>query len=265
MAKLDMFVVDAFSDRLFGGNPAAVCPLEAWLPDELLASIAAENNLSETAFVVPEGDDFAIRWLTPKVEVDLCGHATLASGFVILRLLEPDRRRVRFRSRERGVLSVERDGERLTLDFPALVATERSIDPAVAAALSEHHPTAMYQAPGGRLMVVYDDARQVLDLAPDFAALSRVAGQVIATAPGREPGEDFVSRFFAPAAGIDEDPATGSAHCVLTPYWSSRLAKKALVARQLSARGATLWCELRDDRVSIAGHATLYLRGSIEL
>jgi predicted PhzF superfamily epimerase YddE/YHI9 len=233
--KLRLFQVDAFASRVFAGNPAAVVPLERWLDDATLQAIAAENNLSETAFFVGGEGDYAIRWMTPVEEVDLCGHATLASGWVVMNELEPGRREVGFRSKS-GPLSVAARGERLALDFPAWPP-----QPAV-----------------------FDSEGDVRALQPDMAktaALDRLG--VIATAPGRDC--DFVSRFFAPGAGIPEDPVTGRAHCTLVPYWSKRLGRTSLFARQVSKRGGELWCEHRGERVEIAGHAVKYLEGVIEL
>ncbi len=260
MRTLPLYQVDAFTDRLFAGNPAAVCPLETWLPDETLQALAAENNLAETAFFVPEGNDYRLRWFTPEVEVALCGHATLASAFVVFRDLRPGATEVVFHSRS-GPLPVTRNGDRLTLDFPALPATPRERPEGVLAALGG--------APGEvhasrDLLVVYGTEAEVRALRPDFPRLvSREFLGVIATAPGADC--DFVSRFFAPGAGIPEDPVTGSAHCTLAPYWGARLGKTTLHARQVSPRGGELWCELRGDRVLIGGQAVLYLEGRIRL
>jgi predicted PhzF superfamily epimerase YddE/YHI9 len=256
---IPIFQVDAFTSRLFGGNPAAVCPLEAWLPDSTLQSIAAENNLAETAFLVPlPGGRFDLRWFTPTVEVDLCGHATLASAHVLFHCLGQPGPTVQFDSRS-GPLSVARDGDLLTLDFPALPLRRCSPDPRLVEGLGVN-PLECYESMD--YMVVLGWEADVRGLKPHFPALAELSRRgVIATARGVE--ADFVSRFFAPAAGIDEDPVTGSAHCALTPYWSKRLGKTKLRALQLSARGGELWVEDRGDRIAISGRAVPYLRGTI--
>ncbi len=259
--KLPLYQVDAFASRVFAGNPAAVVPLETWLPDATLQGIATENNLSETAFLVGSEGRYRIRWMTPESEVDLCGHATLASAWVVFNVLEPGRREVTFASNS-GALAVAAEGERLALDFPSRPAepADEGLD-AVAEALG-HRPERLLAARD--YLAVFADADDVAHLNPDMArvrALDRMA--VIATAPGR--GCDFVSRFFAPRVGVPEDPVTGSAHCTLVPYWAERLGRSSLHARQTSRRGGELWCEDRGARVSIGGHAALYLSGTIEL
>jgi predicted PhzF superfamily epimerase YddE/YHI9 len=260
--RLPIYQVDAFTDSLFGGNPAAVCPLEAWLPTETMQAIAAENNLAETAFFVREGADYALRWFTPTVEVDLCGHATLAAGDIVFRFIEPQRDSVRFRTMKAGTLVVGRRGDMLAMDFPA--RPPLPIEP----------PAGLFAALGGRPrevlrardhLVVYGSAAEVAALDPDLAALAKVdCWAAIVTAPG-EGGIDFVSRFFAPAQGVPEDPVTGSSHCTLVPYWANRLGKAKLEARQLSRRCGALSCALEGDRVNIAGRAVLYLEGQIEV
>jgi len=258
--RIPIYQIDAFTDRLFGGNPAAVCPLESWLPDATMQAIAAENNLSETAFFVPAGDGFELRWFTPAKEVDLCGHATLATGHLVLCHLEPGRERVAFATRS-GRLEVSRDGELLALDFPAYPPQKVDAPAGLFDALG-HDAEAVLR--GNYLMVVYRDEHAVRALKPDFSAMLRAGlDEAIVTARGREC--DFVSRFFAPGYGIPEDPVTGSAHCALVPYWADRLGKTRLKARQVSRRGGELLCELRGDRVTIAGRAVLYLEGTIEL
>ncbi len=260
--RIPLYQVDAFADRPFTGNPAAVCPLDAWLPDSLMQSIAAENNLSETAFFVPEGDGYGLRWFTPATEVDLCGHATLASAHVIFRFLAPERDEILFQTRQAGVLRVTRDGDLLALDFPSRPAEPCPMPEGLAAALGRV-PASVLAARD--YLCVYDSADEIAALTPDFAALARLDRfAVIATAPGND-GSDFVSRFFAPARGVDEDPVTGSAHCTLIPYWAARLGKTRLDARQVSRRGGRLTCALKGDRVSIGGHAVLYLIGTIEI
>jgi len=254
--ELPLYQVDAFTTQLFAGNPAAVCPLDAWLPDALMQKIALENNLSETAFFVPEKDGYHIRWFTPQVEVDLCGHATLASAHVLMEHLEPSLQQVRFTSRS-GELRVERDGERKVLDFPAQPPEPCELPAGLADALGGA-PGEVLRGP--YLLARFENEAALRALRPDFRKL-HPHGYVITTAPGDE--VDFVSRFFCPAAGIDEDPVTGSAHCILTPYWAKQLGKRELRARQVSARGGELECALDGDRVRLAGHARTYLTGSI--
>ncbi|MBM3540732.1 MAG: PhzF family phenazine biosynthesis protein [Alphaproteobacteria bacterium] len=258
---LPLFQIDAFTGRVFGGNPAAVCPLERWLPDATLQAIASENNLSETAFFVPEGADYRLRWFTPATEVDLCGHATLATAALILDRLEPGRAAVRFHTRS-GVLEVARAGEMLAMDFPSLPAAPVALDPQVSQALGAA-PVELLRAERDYL-AVFETEAQVKALAPDLAALRTLARPVmIATAPGTD--VDFVSRSFAPALGVPEDPATGSTHCTLTPYWAARLGKTALRARQVSQRGGELECVLSGARVTIKGRTAFYLEGRIHV
>jgi predicted PhzF superfamily epimerase YddE/YHI9 len=260
--RLPLYQVDAFTDTLFGGNPAAVCPLESWLPDRTMQAIAAENNLSETAFFVRDGGDYALRWFTPTVEVDLCGHATLASGHVVMSFIEPQRGSVSFRTVKAGTLVVARRAGMLVMDFPARPAIPADPPAGLLAALGGS-PREVLRARD--YLVVYDSAAKIATLKPDLAALAKVeCWAAIVTAPG-ENGIDFVSRFFAPAQGVPEDPATGSSHTTLTPYWAKRLGKTALEARQLSRRSGALRCTLDGDRVSIAGRAVLYLEGHILL
>ena len=262
MMRLPIYQVDAFADRVFRGNPAAVCPLETWLPDATLQGIAAENNLSETAFFVREGNDYALRWFTPSVEVDLCGHATLASGYVVMRFLEPQRERVSFHTAKAGTLVVNRRADMLVMDFPAWPAVPVAPPPRLFAALGGT-PREVLRARDH--LVLYGSAAEIAALTPDLAALAKVdCWAVIVTAQG-ENGVDFVSRFFAPAQGVPEDPVTGSAHCTLVPYWAKRLGKTEFEARQLSRRGGALSCALDGDRVSIAGKAVLYLEGRISV
>ena len=258
--NLEMFQVDAFTDNLFGGNPAAVVPLEKWLPDEVLQAIAAENNLSETAFTVPKGGGFGLRWFTPLLEVDLCGHATLATAFVLFNEGIVTGDRVAFESQS-GALAVEREGDLLSLDFPARppspIASPPGLNEALRAEPREVHRTR-------DLLVLFDTEDEVTALDPDFVRLAALdAFAVIVTAPGRN--VDFVSRFFAPRAGINEDPVTGSAHCTLIPFWAARLGKRELHALQLSKRRGELFCEMRGDRVKISGRAVEYLRGKIRV
>jgi PhzF family phenazine biosynthesis protein len=260
--SLTCFVVDAFTDSPFHGNPAAVVPLDAWLPDHLLQSMAAEHNLAETVYFVLAPDGYQIRWFTPLTEVDLCGHATLAAGFVIEQFLDPLARSIRFLSKS-GPLGLDIAGGVYTLDFPSRPPSPIHPD--------EHLLQGLNLEPSRVLaardyLAVYDSADQVRALTPDMLALSRIHRfAVIATAPGDEPGVDFVSRFFAPGQGVPEDPVTGSAHCTLIPYWASLLGKTSLFARQISSRGGELHCVLDGDRVRIGGRAVLYSRNEIFL
>jgi predicted PhzF superfamily epimerase YddE/YHI9 len=260
--QIPLYQIDAFASDLFRGNPAAVCPLDRWLPDETLQAIAAENNLAETAFYIPNGGGrYHLRWFTPAVEVDLCGHATLATAYVILEARrEIASSRVAFDSKS-GELIVDREDGLYTLDFPAQPPAECAVDPKLIPGLGAEPQRVMAAR---RYLCVFETEDQVRALAPTMeliAALDRYA--VIATAPGTDC--DFVSRFFAPSAGVPEDPVTGSAHCTLIPYWAERLGKTKLFARQISRRGGELWCELRGDRVKIAGRAVKYLEGRIEM
>jgi PhzF family phenazine biosynthesis protein len=258
--RLPIYQVDAFTDRLFGGNPAAVCPLEQWLPDAQMQAIAAENNLSETAFLVPEGDGYGIRWFTPTVEIGLCGHATLASAYVVHRFLQTGDRTVTFQSQS-GPLTVRCAGDWYTLDFPARPAQPCAPPEALLRALGQP-PLELRKAK--KYLAVYDSAATVAAIQPDMALIAALDVEgVIITAPGA--GVDFVSRYFAPALGVPEDPVTGSAHCTLTPYWAERLGRQTLTARQISQRGGELRCELAGDRVRMSGQAVLYLEGAITL
>ncbi|HUR57536.1 MAG TPA: PhzF family phenazine biosynthesis protein [Opitutaceae bacterium] len=258
-----LYWIDAFTDRVGGGNPAAVVPVDAWPEDALLQTIAFENGLSETAFFLRTGEARChLRWFTPQVEMDLCGHATLASGHVLFQELGQRGESVTFDSRS-GPLSVtRRDGQKLELDFPARPAEPTALPESLAAALGR---PPLHVARSERMwLCIYERAGDVRALRPDHAALAHIKpGRIIVTAPGEDC--DFVSRFFAPDSGIAEDPVTGSAHCTLMPYWAKRLDRAALHARQVSARGGELWCELAGDRVRIAGRTTLYLRGEIEV
>ena len=260
---IPLYQVDAFAGALFRGNPAAVCPLERWLKDETLQAIAAENNLSETAYYVRENGRVHLRWFTPTVEVDLCGHATLAAAHVILDLRrEQTGPQLRFDSRS-GELSVARENDLYVLDFPARLPVESGDGAVLFEALVEalgSRPSACLRT--GDCFCVFETEEQIRALAPDMSKLAAVDCRgIIVTARGNDC--DFVSRFFAPRAGIPEDPVTGSAHTALTPYWSRRLGKKKLFARQVSRRGGELWCEDRGNRVGIGGRAVKYLEGQI--
>ncbi|EKF75584.1 phenazine biosynthesis-like protein [Alcanivorax hongdengensis A-11-3] len=257
---MKLYQVDAFTDRLFGGNPAAVVPLDHWLDDRLLQQIAGENNLSETAFLVPDEQGFALRWFTPTVEVDLCGHATLAAAWVVFHELGFAGERIRFQTAS-GALYVQRSARGLAMDFPARPGhPENDVDryeQALGIAIRE-----VRQARD--TLVVVDDEDVVRDFQPDFDAIAALdTFAVMLSAPGSDC--DFVSRFFAPAKGVPEDPVTGSAHCTLVPYWAERLDKTRLHARQVSARGGELFCALEGDRVQLEGQARCYLRGDLLL
>lgn len=251
--KLTSYTVDAFTNRVFGGNPAAVCPLTAWLDDATMQNIAAENNIAETAFFVPEGDGFHIRWFTPACEVELCGHATLASAYVIFKYLVPERSQVSFRAMA-GDLRVTRQGDLLSLDFPSRPPKRTDAPAGLLEALGVESRDVWLARD---YLVVLRSASEVKDLRPDFVKLEKIdMWAVIVTAAGDDC--DFVSRFFAPGKGINEDPVTGSAHCELIPFWADRLGKRQMHARQVSKRGGELVCELNGDRVKIAGHVALY-------
>jgi PhzF family phenazine biosynthesis protein len=258
--RIPIYHIDAFTSRLFGGNPAAVCPLEQWLDEATLQSIAAENSLPETAFIKGGGGAYEIRWMTPVQEIDLCGHATLASGHVIFEVLEPGLDKVVFQSKS-GPLRVDKEGDRLVLEFPSRPPKAIAPPPSLATILGAT-PREVLKARD--LMAVFETEAEVRGLKPDLhAMLTLDTFGVIVTAPGSD--VDFVSRFFAPARGIPEDPVTGSAHCTLVPYWSKRLGKKSLTARQVSARGGELVLEDHGERVRIGGRTVQYLEGTLEL
>lgn len=261
--KLQIFQADAFTGQQFKGNPAAVVPLETWLPRETMQAIAAENNLAETAFFVKSGDAFDLKWFTPTVEVDLCGHATLATAKILYDFLGYTDDEIRFDTNS-GRLTVQRNGDLLTLDFPADVPelVSPTFHDELTAALGTE-PLEVYTGKTDLLAVLENEAA-VAALQPDFRTLARIKARgVIVTAPGD--AVDFVSRFFGPQSGIDEDPVTGSAHTTLTPFWAKKLGKLQLTARQISPRGGDLWLELLGDRVLISGRAVVYLKGEIFL
>jgi PhzF family phenazine biosynthesis protein len=257
--KLRQYQVDAFAARLFAGNPAAVVPLEEWLSENTMQSIATENNLSETAFFVPNGKGFDLRWFTPEAEVDLCGHATLATAFVLFERLAFPESEIRFETRS-GPLIVRRRDDRLEMDFPASVP--RPCDPPEELTIGlGRQPQEVLAADD--YVVVFGSEREIRDLKPDFGLLGKLGLRgVCVTAAGDD--VDFVSRFFAPHFGIPEDPVTGSAHCQLTPYWAPRLGKDSLRAHQVSRRGGEVLCELRGDHVMLGGRAVLFLEGTID-
>ncbi len=259
--KIPLFQVDAFTNHVFGGNPAAVCPLESWLDKDSMQKIAAENNLSETAFFVKTGDGYELKWFTPKVEVNLCGHATLATAFVLFQCLKYPDEEIRFFTLS-GELRVKREKDLLVLDFPANPAEPLAAPPDKLVEGLDKVPLEVHKSRD--ILALFEKQQDVLNLKPDFSLLAQVEGLgIIVTAPGEE--ADFVSRFFAPGAGINEDPVTGSAHTTLVPFWSQRLNKKELLAFQLSERKGELFCRDMGDRVEIAGRAVLYLTGEISI
>jgi PhzF family phenazine biosynthesis protein len=259
--EIPLYQVDAFTDRVFGGNPAAVCLLDRMLPPSIMQKIAAENNLSETSFVVKEGARYLIRWFTPVSEVDLCGHATLASAYVLFKYIPDCGAKLEFMSRS-GMLSATKSGDSITLDFPADTIAEASLPAGLPDALGAE-PVATYKGKTD-YMLVFGSEADILGMQPDFHKLKQLPCRgIIVTAPGTD--SDFVSRFFAPLEGINEDPVTGSAHTTLAPYWAKRLGKTSFTARQLSARRGSLSVVLRGGRVEISGCAMLYMTGSIVL
>jgi PhzF family phenazine biosynthesis protein len=260
--KQIIYQVDAFTREVFKGNPAAVCIFDQWPEETLMQQIANENNLSETAFAVPVGECFEIRWLTPEMEVELCGHATLATAHVLFEHMNYPGDWICFESIHSGRLNVKRKGDLLTLDFPVDILEEMVVPELIVTALL----TPPLKAFRGKtdFMFVYASESEIEKLDPDFGLLAQVGGRgIIVTAPGNE--VDFVIRFFAPQTGINEDPVTGSAQTSLTPYWSKVLGKKRLTARQLSSRGGELICEDKGERVEISGHAVTYMKGEITL
>ncbi len=260
--NIPFYQVDAFTRTIFGGNPAAVCVLESWPDNTTLQDIAAENNLSETAFLVEHSRGrYALRWFTPTVEIDLCGHATLASAFVLFSFIDDGLPSVDFITAS-GLLSVARSGELLSMDFPAR-PPQPTVTPGVLSRALGAEPLTVLQSRD--LLAVFQDEAVIQNMQPDFDLLKQLTDvfAVIVTAPGEK--SDFVSRFFAPNAGIPEDPVTGSAHCTLVPYWSDRLKKTKLHAFQLSKRRGELFCEDLGDRVRIAGYAVLYAKGELHL
>lgn len=257
--NLTIYQVDAFASEVFKGNPAAIVPLENWLEADLMQKIAVENNLSETAFFVKKEDIYEIRWFTPTYEIDLCGHATLASAFVLFEILQLETEIVKFYSHKSGNLTVEKKGDLLVLDFPARPVQQAEIPDGLIEAIGSE-PKEVLKARD--YFLVYETEQEVLDIKPNFSKLVEIdAHGFIVTAKGDS--SDFVSRFFAPEVGVPEDPVTGSAHCNLIPFWAERLGKTELFAKQISARGGELFCELIGDRVKIGGKAVLYLKGEI--
>jgi len=260
MFIIPIFQVDAFTDQLFGGNPAAVCPLKKWLPAPLMQKIAAENNLAETAFFIPQGNDFELRWFTPETEVDLCGHATLATAHILFTRLNFTGDTVHFHTLKAGTLSVSREGDLYTLDFPSRAPQSCEAPEHLIEALGGKNPVEILRSRD--YFIVYETEADILALEPNFAAWGRIESLgFVVTALGDH--SDFVSRFFAPSAGINEDPVTGSSHCNLIPYWANRLGKLKLHAYQVSERRGELWCEYKGDRVMISGKAVTYLQGQL--
>lgn len=263
MTHIKFYQVDAFTDRLFAGNPAAVCMLDDWLPDALMQQIAMEHNLSETAFIVPMGNDFGIRWFTPVMEVDLCGHATLAAGYVLFTQYHYADVEIRFHSLHHGLLKVQREEDLYYLDFPADRIHSSKSAPEILTKCLGINPREIYMGKSD-LIAVLQNEKEVRNLQPDFTEMRKldVRGLIVTSA-----GEhvDFVSRFFAPQAGIDEDPVTGSAHTTLIPLWQDKLGKNKFKAQQVSRRGGYLECELKGDRCLIGGNAVLYSTGDIHI
>jgi PhzF family phenazine biosynthesis protein len=260
--RIPIYQIDAFTAHVFSGNPAAVCLLEDWIDDRQLQGIAAENNLSETAFLVRSADGFELRWFTPAAEVALCGHATLASAYVIFNFLDWSQDNVRFQTRKSGQLTVKRVGQRLEMDFPARRPVDQPPPDGLNTALGVQ-PLETYASEEDILVVLENEGR-VRSLQPDINALGALACRgTIVTAKGRDC--DFVSRFFAPRVGVAEDPVTGSAHCVLVPYWADKLGKSRLHALQVSRRGGELFCEDRGERVGIAGNAVFFMEGTLTI
>jgi PhzF family phenazine biosynthesis protein len=258
--KLPIYQVDAFTNKLFGGNPAAVVPLTTWIPAPDMQKIAAENNISETAFFIPQGENFELRWFTPEYEIDLCGHATLATAHVLFTALGYDKEVIHFHTLKAGTLTVSRVGDLYELNFPSRPAHACECPEGLLEAIGGKKPLEILSSRDH--VLVYETEAEVLALKPDFQALAKVVKMgVIATAKGEH--SDFVSRFFIPSAGINEDPVTGSAHCNLIPYWAAKLGKNKLHAYQVSARRGELWCELKGDRVTMSGAAITYLTGEI--
>lgn len=255
---INQYQVDAFANRVFEGNPAAVCPLASWLDDRLLQAIAAENNLSETAFFVPSAKGFSLRWFTPVREIDLCGHATLAAAHVIFEVVGYGGESITFETRS-GELVVERQGDQLAMDFPAMPPKSCALPDALLKGLGRM-PVEVLRADD--YLAVFESEAVVRAIVPDFALLATLEARgVIITAPGE--AVDFVSRFFAPRYGIPEDPVTGSAHCELAPYWAKRLGKSLLGARQVSRRGGNITCEMKGDRVMLTGRAVTFMEARI--
>lgn len=262
MIKLPIYQVDAFTSQLFGGNPAAIVPLKEWLPAPEMQKIAAENNVSETAFFIPQGENYELRWFTPTFEIDLCGHATLATAHILFTELGCQGDQLHFHTLKAGTLTVHKEGERYTLDFPSRPPAACEIPAGLLDAMGGTTPSEVLSSRDH--ILVYESEADVLALQPNFVALAKLTSMgIIATAKGEQ--SDFVSRFFIPGAGINEDPVTGSAHCNLIPYWAEKLNKTELHAIQVSQRRGELWCKLAGERVLMSGTAITYLKGEIYL
>jgi len=263
MSKLAMYQVDAFANKVFQGNPAAVVPLEKWLSEEQMQNIATENNLSETAFFIPVDDGYHLRWFTPVHEARLCGHATLAAAYVVFKYLRSQLQSVRFHTLS-GILGVKTNEDMLFLDFPRMSLHKTDVPQELLKGLQAQPEQVFKTVEDTNYYAIFDREEEIFTLKPNLDDLAKLFPfGVVVTAPGKS--YDFVSRYFAPGAGIPEDPVTGSVHCGLIPYWSDRIGKTKLLAKQVSKRGGELYCELSGDRVSIGGKAALYLEGTIYL
>lgn len=259
---IPIYQADAFTDKLFGGNPAAICPLVQWLPDALMQKIAMENNLAETAFFVKNENGYLLRWFTPELEIDLCGHATLATAHILFTELGYAGNTINFDTLKAGKLVVTRNGDKYSMNFPSRPPFAADIPEDLVTALGGAQPKEVLRSRD--YFLVYETEDEIRNMVPDHSLLAKIDTLgIIVTAPGKD--VDFVSRFFAPAAGVPEDPVTGSAHCNLIPYWANKLGNNTLRAYQISPRKGELWCELKGDRVVMAGKAVTYLRGGIEV
>ena len=262
--KLTLYQIDAFANKLFGGNPAAVIPLKKWIPDHLMQQLAMENNLSETVFFVPsvlKEADYDIRWFTPALEINLCGHATLASSYVIFSILKDKKKSVTFHSKS-GLLTVKKKKKVLEMDFPSWKPEKVDDYPeTLLASLGNPEIVGVYK--NRDYLVELQNEEAVKNCQPDFTMMKKAGEKVIITAPGKD--VDFVSRFFAPTAGVDEDPVTGSAHSQLIPFWSYKLGKNKMLAKQLSQRGGIIYCEQKGSRVMIGGECVFYMKGEINV
>ena len=260
--ELRIYQIDAFTDSVFSGNPAAVVPLDYWLDEDILQSIANENNLSETAFFVPNNNEFDIRWFTPESEVELCGHATLASAFVIFTYLDIKKHEIVFQTRFNAKLIVRRDSNGISMDFPIYKFGQCNPPQELLDGLGVK-PKEVFKGPD--YLVIYDTEEEILSLKPDYSRLKLIPGRgVIVTAKAKKSREaDFVSRFFCPKLGVPEDPVCGSAHCMLAPFWSKQLGKAELIAHQVSMRGGVIYCNIKDDRVELKGNAVNFMEGNI--
>ncbi len=258
--KIPMYQVDAFSSKIFGGNPAAVCVLQEWLDDAVLQNIAAENNLAETAFIIQTEDGYDLRWFTPTVEIDLCGHATLASAYVVFEFLQPKLQRVEFSSMSGKLIVEKTDTGKLSMDFPSRQVSKGQVSDLITKALGKR-PVEVWESQD--LVVVFDSEADIRSIQPDMEKLKLITDFFAVIITSRGDKLDFVSRFFAPNAGIPEDPVTGRAHCVLIPFWAERLNKSTLHAMQLSQRTGEVFCEDKGSRVAMMGDASLFLKGEI--